>query len=80
MIYLRQVCYPLDELLRELRSLLDGPTRLLILTDPEFYEIYTKKIQGFLVPGIEIVLMELPRNMKDKISKIKRVASKEVGG
>lgn len=61
-------------------SLLNIPKKLLILTNSEFYEIFTKKIDGFLVPGIEIRLMELPEWMENEIRKIQAEASKEVGG
>ena len=59
-------------------SLAQARTRLLVLTNPEFYEIMSKRLEGRLAPGISLRLVELPQEMQAKVSALQKVASKEV--
>ena len=54
--------------------------RLLVLTDPGFYEIMKRETQGRLVDGLEILYCELPIEIKEKVRSVQMAASTEVGG
>ena len=59
-------------------TLVSAPTRLLILTNPDFYEIFSKRIVGRLAPGLELILMALPEEIQEKVNGIQSQASREV--
>ena len=59
-------------------SLVEAPTRMLVLTTPSFYDLMLKKIKGALAPGIEIDCIELPSDMQLEVDKIVKAASAEV--
>ena len=58
--------------------LASATTRLLVLTDPEFYEIMTAKLAGRLAPGITIKLIELPPDIQARVREVQKRASDEV--
>ncbi len=59
-------------------SLVGAPTRFLVLTTPEFFEIFAKKTQGAVAEGIEIICIRLPPEMQAKVDAVKYQASQEV--
>ena len=59
-------------------SLVGAPTRFLVLTTPEFFEIFAKKTQGAVAEGIEIICIRLPPEMQAKVDAVKYEASQEV--
>ena len=59
-------------------TLVSAPTRLLVLTDPEFYELLSARLDGRLAPGISLRLIELPNDIRSELRTVQRAASKEV--
>lgn len=59
-------------------SLVDAPTRTLILTTPAFHTIFGKRIEGALAPGLRIELIPLPTEMQAEVDKVVANASREV--
>jgi hypothetical protein len=59
-------------------SLVEAPIRLLILTNPEFHEIFLKKTSGAIADGITVVCMPLPEAMQAEVDAVVRRASDEV--
>jgi hypothetical protein len=58
-------------------SLVDAPVRLLVLTTPAFYEIFTKITAG-AVEGIQIECIALPAGMQAEVDLVVQAASLEV--
>ena len=56
-----------------------APTRILILTTPEFHDLMKRRLQGRLDPGISLRLMQLPADMQARVTIIQRSASAEMG-
>ncbi len=54
--------------------------RLLVLTDPDFYQILKRETQGRLATGVELLYCELPPDLTLKVRAVQRDASAEVGG
>lgn len=59
-------------------SLVDAPTRVLVLTTPAFHTIFAKKIEGALARGLSIDLIPLPPDMQAEVDKVVAEASREV--
>jgi hypothetical protein len=59
-------------------TLIEAPTRVLILTDPEFYGIFLKTTAGKIAAGVDIRLMELVPEMQQKVNEIRHKASDEM--
>ena len=52
--------------------------RLLVLTDPDFYTIFSRKMEDKRAPGLELKLVELSAEILQRVRDIKIAASKEV--
>ena len=59
-------------------SLASAPTRILILTNREFFEIMSRRLRGRLAPGLSLGLVTLPRELQERIRTVQRKASDEV--
>ncbi len=59
-------------------TLVDARTRLLILTNSEFHEIFQRATAGKIAPGIDVVLVPLPREMQGTVDEVTRLASQEM--
>lgn len=59
-------------------SLVDAPTRLLVLTTPAWHEMFMRHIHKRLAPGLEVILIELPSAMQGEVDRIKALASGEM--
>lgn len=59
-------------------SLVDANHRILVLTDPEFHQIMRNDSDGKLAPGLELMLIALPRELKEQVQAVHRAASKEM--
>jgi hypothetical protein len=59
-------------------SLASAATRLIVLTNAEFYGIFMKDMKGRIPPNIEVKLLHLPPEMESKVCEIQQLASKEV--
>ena len=60
-------------------SLVRARSRLLVLTDPEFYRLFEDDSDGKLPPGIEVVHYPLPLEIQAEVNKAKVAASREMG-
>ncbi len=52
--------------------------RRLVLTNPLFHEIFTKRMRGSLVPGIEVVLMPLSAELQAEVDQVVCEASRKM--
>jgi hypothetical protein len=59
-------------------SLLSAPVRRLVLTNPEFYEIFVKRMTGALPEGVEVRLVPLPPELQTEVDLVIREASEEI--
>ncbi len=59
-------------------TLIEAPTRLLVLTNKEFYEIMKKHLEGRLAPGIDLMFIPLPKNVQEQVAATQALASREV--
>jgi hypothetical protein len=59
-------------------SLVRAPTKLLILTSPEFHELFLRGMKDKIAPGIEVVPMPLPAEIQAKVAAVQRAASDEI--
>jgi hypothetical protein len=59
-------------------SMLDAPIRRLVLTNPEFYVIFTTRMEGALPPGVGVCLVELPAELQAEVDAVVRVAADEI--
>ena len=59
-------------------SLLDSPVRRLVLTNPQFHEIFTKRMAGALPQGVEVKLVPLPADLQAEVDDVIRRASEEI--
>ncbi len=58
-------------------SLISAPRRMLVLTDPEFYQILTNRLDQRLAEGLEIELVELPSHIQRQVDKVRQASSWE---
>ena len=61
-------------------SLIEAERKLLVLTDPDFFEIFSSETRGHLATSVEIVLCPLPPELKAEVDKVRTKATSEVGG
>jgi hypothetical protein len=59
-------------------SLVDAPTRILLLTNPEFHGIFVAELRGAVAEGIAIELLALPTEMQVEVDKVTSRASREM--
>lgn len=59
-------------------SLVDAPERILVLTTPAFYAIFTKVTAGAVAEGIAIECIQLPAEIQAEVDRIVAAASREV--
>ena len=59
-------------------SIVEADERILVLTSPEFFGIFTKTMSGRIAGGIDVQLIELPGDMQAEVDRIKATASAEV--
>ena len=59
-------------------SMVDAPVRRLVLTNPEFHKIFTKRMAGALPLGVEVTLMPLPPDLQAEVDAVIREASNEI--
>jgi hypothetical protein len=60
-------------------TLVPAEVKLLILTDPEFFDIFAKNTAGRVAPGIAVERMALPAKMQAAVREVTRSASIEMG-
>ncbi len=61
-------------------SLADAPDRLLIATDPDFFAMLQRELDGALVDGVGLLHLPLPAALAAKVSDVTAAASSEMGG
>ena len=61
-------------------SLSKAERRILLLTDPEFYEIFKKHSDGKIVPGLELMLVPLSPELGRQAQIVQQAASREMSG
>lgn len=59
-------------------TLVDAPRRMLVLTTPDFHEIFTRALRGRLHPDITVELIGVSPEIQAEIDRIKDLASEEV--
>lgn len=59
-------------------SLVEAPTRILLLTNPEFHTILLGHLKGAIAAGVEIELMPLPPDLQGVVDKAIAAASAEM--
>ena len=58
----------------------DAPTRLLILTNPEFHQIFVQDSRNRLAPGLALKLVPLSEEIQQQIDEVTASASREIAG
>lgn len=61
-------------------SLVKAKRRILVLTDPDFYEIFESNSDGKLMPGLELMLVPLPPELQRQAQLVHQAASQEMSG
>lgn len=59
---------------------IDAPSRILVLTNPEFHDIFERDSRGKLAPELEIMLVTLPKDIQQEIKGVAHAASVEMAG
>jgi hypothetical protein len=59
-------------------SLVDASTRLLVLTNREFFEILTREMANALPVGVEIIHVALPDELASRVAAVTTAASEEM--
>lgn len=59
-------------------SLISAPTRWLVLTNADFFGIFTRRMLGALPDGVEVKLMPLPPDLQAEVDEVIREASNEI--
>jgi hypothetical protein len=59
-------------------SLIGATVRRLVLTNPDFYAIFTTRMHGAIAPGVEIVLSPLDAALQAEVDQVIAAASKEM--
>jgi hypothetical protein len=57
-----------------------APTRLLVLTNPDFFEIFERDSRGKLVPGVDLKLVPLAPDLQEQVTAVTAAASREMAG
>jgi hypothetical protein len=60
-------------------NLVDAPERLLVLTNPTFYEIFIGRMDGAIPNGIEVLSLQLPVEIQSEVDQVVASASSEMG-
>ncbi|MFZ2310415.1 MAG: hypothetical protein WAW11_02635 [Patescibacteria group bacterium] len=60
-------------------SLVEAKQKMLILTDKDFYKFFKRISSGKVPSDVEILLMELPADIKLEAKKVHDLASREIG-
>jgi hypothetical protein len=60
-------------------SLVLADVRRLVLTNPEFFNIFMNRMEGAIAPGIEVVLSPLGSELQAEVDLVMAAASKEMG-
>jgi len=59
-------------------SLVDAPTRLLVVTNPGFHLYLQRELEGALAPGIEVRYVPLPADLAGRVAGVTSEASDEM--
>ncbi len=59
-------------------SLVRAPRRILVLTDPHFFAIFRKQSDGKVPPGVQVLRIQLPLRILNRLRKAERRTSSEV--
>lgn len=59
-------------------SLMEAPTRRLVLTTPAFFVLFDRATEGAVAEGIDVVCIPLPPKMQEQVDLVVRDASREV--
>lgn len=59
-------------------SLVDAPKRFLVLTTPDWHEMFVRYAEGRRHPDVEILLVALPGDVQAEVDKVRDLASIEV--
>ena len=59
-------------------NLISAPTRWLVLTNAEFYEIFSRVMNGAVSPGIEVRLMPLSAELQSRVDRVIAAAVDEM--
>ncbi len=59
-------------------SLVEAPTRILVLTTPAFHDIFAKMTVGKIVEGVVVECVPLPPEMQEEVDLVVGLASAEV--
>lgn len=59
-------------------TLVSASERMLVLTNPEFHDIFTRVTSGQIASGIGILLLPLPSEMQGEVDRVTRRASDEM--
>jgi hypothetical protein len=59
---------------------IEAPSRLLVMTNPEFFGIFERDSRGRLAPGIDLKLVRLPAEIQGAVDEVTRAASAEMVG
>lgn len=59
---------------------MDAPHRMLVMTNPEFFDIFSRDSAGRLHPDLELKLVRLPVEMQARIDGVTQAASQEMAG
>ena len=51
---------------------------MLVLTNPQFFDIFTKRMRGALVSGVDVVLMPLSVELQAEVDEVVREACREM--
>jgi hypothetical protein len=60
-------------------SLVQASVRRLVLTNPEFHEIFTTRMRGAIALGVEVVLSPLDAELQAEVDQVIAAASSEMG-
>lgn len=59
---------------------MQAPHRMLVMTNPQFFEIFVRDSAGRLHPDLELKLVRLPPEMQARIDGVTKAASEEMTG
>jgi hypothetical protein len=59
-------------------TLVEAEKRLLVLTNPDFYAIFTRTTAGQIAPGVTVELLPLPPKMQRMVNGVTELASREM--
>lgn len=58
--------------------LVKAEQKMVVVTDPGFYEIMSNRLKGRLAAGLSLELVELPKSLQDAVTQVQLLASREV--